>query len=787
MDNYIKYLEEGTSRLLEILSQMDMDKEASEAIITAYTDELYSGVCSVDNMPEYEPLIYGRVLKYTDTQLSEVLLSSSLSAEAASKAISLCDKEESLLKLFGEKGWQLPAVNYNNIEQCKQCRDLIYKRKESTSIKAKMVEEDNRINVLLKQAESSLDLSLCSTIEGILSELDADIAICRQKSIELPNISNVDIQNTQRKIDGIKLSAVEKDNLYKRIIDGDNNIDIAVTKQIVSSNDCQDLISLCRSQQQLIEECGSKGWPLPSVKCSDPRTVISMYSHYQDMLKMDGVLASQFNDLTASKQYKEFISNCEKQKKNVEICNRNGWKIPRLSMGDPSALLDKVNVDKRKKETANKKKHILICVAVSLVLVLAIVFGGIVKYREGKVQIPVDVSYAVGMEYTDLKDIFEDAGFENVRVVPDEKGWEESGTVKAVLIDGKDTFKKDAYVKPDMIVEIRFSSLGRVDISQYLEDWKNREYGDVKTVLQNNGFTDISLNPIDTFDKTQDKLVFGLTLNRKEYNSGRCYLPKKAPIEISYYTLKISIGSSNAQYIGLDYKSVVDSLKKNGFTNVQTEEVKTGWAKPNSVVSVMINNSSSFEVGQIYDPGVRIVVKYSSNDRVDATNYFKDWKTSNYSTVQKALTSAGFNNVIVMSKNTTAKAQNQMIAGLTIKGEAYTEGDCFLQKSAPIVIEYYNLKITPGKAANDYTPNTAGYYSTVVSELKTLGFTNIKVYRENDLITGLLNKEGSVDSISIAGKDSFTATDSFNYDSEIVILVHTFEGKGCEDITLISN
>ena len=39
MDNYTKYLEEGTNRLIEILSQMDMDKEASEAIISAYTEE----------------------------------------------------------------------------------------------------------------------------------------------------------------------------------------------------------------------------------------------------------------------------------------------------------------------------------------------------------------------------------------------------------------------------------------------------------------------------------------------------------------------------------------------------------------------------------------------------------------------------------------------------------------------------------------------------------------------------------------------------------------------------
>lgn len=782
MDNFTKYLEEGTNRLLEVLSKMDMDKEATEAIISAYTDELYSGVCNTDKMSDYEPLIYGVVLTYTDNQFTKALSSQAVSSDMADKAISLCDKEELLLKLFREKGWQLPKISNDGIEQC---RELIYKRKESTSIKAKMVDEDNRINDLMKSAESNLDLSICSTVEDILSELDMDIAICRQKGIELPNIGNVDIQKTRRKIDGIKQSAAEKDDLYKRIIEGDNNIDSAVTAQTNSESDCQGIISLCQSQQQLIEECSVKGWAVPSVRYSEPRAMVSMYNHYQDMLKMDGVLASQIGDLSTQKQYKEFFSNCEKQKKNVEICNRNGWKIPKLSMGDPGALLDKVHVEKRKKDRAKSIKQKLTVVAVIAVLTIAVAIFCVVKYREGKVQIPVDTSYAVGLEYTELKDIFKDAGFENIRIVPDETGWEESGTVRAVLIDGKDSFNKDTYVEPDTIVEIRYSSLDRVDISQYLDDWQDCEYGDIKTVLQNNKFTSITLNPIDTFEKAQDKKVCELLLNGQAYTNGRCYIPLNAPIEISYYTLKISIGSSNAQYIGQNYNNVVDSLKEDGFTNVQTEEVKTGWAKGNSVISVMINNSSSFDIGQTYDPSVKIVVKYSSNDRVEVTNRFKDWNTTNYSTVQSALKSAGFTNVTVVAKDTSDKSQNQMIAGLTFNGEAYTGGDCFLQKSAPIVIEYYYLKITPGKAAKDYTPNTAGYYSTVVSELKALGFTNITVYRLDDIFWGV-TKEGSIDSISIAGNNGFTATDSFYYDAEIIIMVHTRKGKGCEDITLIA-
>ena len=77
-------------------------------------------------------------------------------------------------------------------------------------------------------------------------------------------------------------------------------------------------------------------------------------------------------------------------------------------------------------------------------------------------------------------------------------------------------------------------------------------------------------------------------------------------------------------------------------------------------------------------------------------------------------------------------------------------------------------------------------YQKVVSELEDLGFTNITLKRANDLVTGWITKEGTIKSISINGINDFTDGDSFAYDDEIVIIVHTFKNKGCEDITAIA-
>ena len=132
------------------------------------------------------------------------------------------------------------------------------------------------------------------------------------------------------------------------------------------------------------------------------------------------------------------------------------------------------------------------------------------------------------------------------------------------------------------------------------------------------------------------------------------------------------------------------------------------------------------------------------------------------------------------------RSLNLQVASISINGQQYSQGDCFVQKSAPIIVEYYRLKITIGNKTSFFTENKTGNYSSIVSSLKSMGFTNITLYRNNDLFNGWVTKEGSIASITINRGDSFESTDSFYYDVPIVIIVNTFKRKGCEDITLVA-
>lgn len=72
-------------------------------------------------------------------------------------------------------------------------------------------------------------------------------------------------------------------------------------------------------------------------------------------------------------------------------------------------------------------------------------------------------------------------------------------------------------------------------------------------------------------------------------------------------------------------------------------------------------------------------------------------------------------------------------------------------------------------------------YQTVISEFKETGFTNIETKVLDDLITGWLTKDGEIEQVEINGTTEFSANDSFEKDSEIVVTYHTFSKEEKSD------
>ena len=65
-------------------------------------------------------------------------------------------------------------------------------------------------------------------------------------------------------------------------------------------------------------------------------------------------------------------------------------------------------------------------------------------------------------------------------------------------------------------------------------------------------------------------------------------------------------------------------------------------------------------------------------------------------------------------------------------------------------------------------------YQSVVEEFEENGFTNIKLEKIEDLITGWLIEDGEVEDVSVGGDFDYSADKWVPNDTEVIIRYHTF-------------
>ena len=783
-DEYV----DGSTRLIAgILSSEEYETEEKDAIITEITNELSRHIGDPSELVDYEYILTRTSAAYIDGRLSKVMeTGGTLNDLDCENALHLLERQRKNLYLIRERRFASPALKNGNLDEIES---FLRKTLDEKSITTKLTRLDAEINELTRKVERDYSVGACSKLINMLQELEEAIDLAKRKRSKIPPIQNKDTKKRIKEVTALKKICEKKEILHQEILAEDVKIDRIIALENSTPDQWNEVITMAISMGAHLAECRKNGWPLPDTRGTNLEQVRSQYELYLEMNKLDKEICGNRARLKSNRSYAVFSNLCSQQAANIERCRKSGWVIPPLVDMNPLQTKQGADDEKAKKDRVRKFKLRLFGVATALIMVFVIVIVGIAKSREGKLQIPFGTDYIIGSSYGDIVEELEDAGFTNIKMVPENSGWEKDGIVTAVTVDSRSDFSKGTYYKPDTTIVIHYSQEGRVEVSELMANWEKQDYQTIMQQLQNAGFTNVSTKAVDTADKKIDQLVASITVNGQSYSTGYCYVLKNAPIEISYYTLKIGISNDNAQFIGKNYSEVVESLKKDGFTNVQTEQVNNGWAKGNTVVDVTINNKTSYSTSDTYSPDVKIVVKYSSNDRVDLTSTLSNWKQLDFEALQTSLKRLGFTNVRVVEKETTTKSSNHLVASITLNNASFNGGDCFLQKNAPVVIEYYRLKISAGNTADGYCD--VENYSDLVSTLKGKGFTNIVLKRTDDLNAftewgGWIwaTPEGSIKSISIAGSSDFQASDYFYFDAEIVIVVNTYKGKGCEDITI---
>ncbi len=95
-----------------------------------------------------------------------------------------------------------------------------------------------------------------------------------------------------------------------------------------------------------------------------------------------------------------------------------------------------------------------------------------------------------------------------------------------------------------------------------------------------------------------------------------------------------------------------------------------------------------------------------------------------------------------------------------------------------MIINHKN-ELLDGKLRVNYSSSDfeGANYKQVVSQLEKQGFTNIKTEPIDDLIFGLVKKDGEIENVKIDGYTSFSSNSRYSPDVEIIISYHTFQNK----------
>lgn len=510
-------------------------------------------------------------------------------------------------------------------------------------------------------------------------------------------------------------------------------------------------LNLCKRQRENIYQFQShNSWKLPSIK--------------NDVDVLERTLINRKNDLETQKN---------KAEEDFERFKNLG--------NDYDGGLDNINtkITHKKDDFKTSLKKFFRIVGLACILFIVIALFGIFTYTRNRIKFPYSLDYVYENDYLSIYESLSEAGYTNIECVEDTSGWKKENSITGFIIDGDSELNKWGYYKPETKIEILYSSDNRIYLTKILNDWQKSDYEDVINKLRYAGFSNVKTTEIETKTKQKDKLISKITLDGIDYSDEDCYLNKKANIVIKYYRYKILIGSDNQGFINENYVSVFNKLKNKGFTDVTSKKIYDGWIEGNGVVNVVINNSTSYSDSDSFPDNSHIVVEYSSNDRRDASDIIKNYQNSSYYDLEQSFNEAGFENITVEKELTSNKNNNQKIVSISINGDIFGGDSCYIQEDSKIVIRYYFLEIPIGMDKEDIIDQD---YLTIKNELVEKGFTNYKFKRSDDLITGWKNKESTVKSIKVDGKDDFESTDSYNYDVPIEIVVNTFKDKEYEGL-----
>lgn len=786
-EDFSKYLNNGTPRIIELLSSSSIEEDVRKEMIASFVGRIRDYIEAGTLLGDSCCLIDTVYVRAVDRRISDLLNMPKISSVQCDKGIDLCDELAGLVDKFRKNHWEIPTLRNSDIDKSKE---VFCEKKDGISIVERIVENDNNITDLIKQAKSEYSVSLCDSVIVRLAELRKQISVCKNSRLPVPSLTNADIEKKISDIHEVRASSVKRSERIRELYERDMKIDTMCGDGILLvQENWEKIVSLCQEQTQLFKMFKSKKWPLPALKITSPEDLEVQISLYQKLINLDDVISSTANDPLDNERYTLFRDSCSEQKKNFETCKNCGWELPKLNNIDLGEAIKRAEDYRQKEEERIAVKRTFRIIIASAIAVSVLTVFCVIMYYIGKVRIPFNSKDVVGEDVEKVIDELCDAGFENIERIEYTGGWGRSDDVISVEIDGASYYSKGKYKSSDVSVVITYYSGERVDAKSLFDGWRNKEASNLYALLRERGFTNVVENETNTEDIGKDGKISVIQLYGNAYEDGECFLPMDAPIEIDYYKYRIALFSDLNNLLGKDQKTVKEQFVNAGFTNVRVDETQgyQNWEAGGAVVSIVVDGDNDCKRGMMLDPDVPVRIYYNSYFRIDISSILVDYETKTSDDVAGQLEKKGITDVELVSVSTNDKTENGHVKWVEIFGKRYTSGDCHVEASTKIKIAYGYLNIIMDQDSKYYLDDDDILYQDVKKEFEEKGFSNITLKRSDDMdfVNDLLfHDEGTIKSIVIGNSSSFEKGASFGYDSPVVIVVYTYEGKGCDDIVL---
>lgn len=771
--------------LISFISDQSIDNTIRNAIIRDCSKALHD--CAMHSEKSAEQ-IFGILVTQIDILLSDFLRKNSLTRSEYENASRLCRKQREYLDLFQKYNWISPDIKYRDLDDCnKRLTSLVNLSDFFDSVK----DHDRRISELFKDAERTYTISACNTLESELSIFNEEVVKCNQNNLPTSKLKNANTYVTNKKLKSIRDKAEEIERLRQSVLDNDFKLQEKVASRSESPAQWDEIIELCTTQSNLIQQFRCKNWVIPLLH-SDPDQLKKKFEHYRKMAELDSKISAAHSSLReespeSESAYTDFYSNCNQQQENFNLIKKESWMIPAVIKNrDPLNLMQSIKKEqerreqekarleqeearrKREEEENSKKQQLTNRIIVGIVVLVVAGIVGLALHFHSTSKIPFNSTDVQSKTIGEIIVELNDAGFTSIEKRPQSSGWDREEKIISVQFDDKEeAYEAGERKSKSSKITINYSSENREKITaDMLSGWKDKTSESIQAILNSKGFNNITINKdIITNDKKEDTLVTGISLNRKDYTEGSCWIPKNAPIIITCKTFKVKLNQSMDSFKEKNLDEVKTELEKLGFTpNIKTEPVTTGIKKENTVLSVSISDEAG-ENG--YDPDSEITIKVSGGNRIDVTEILKDGKGTDATQLQKQLKELGFTRVEIDKDPEVIfdKQQKFCVTKITLNDEEYDKGECWIPKHAPIILTHKTFMIRLSQSMDSFKGKNL---DDVKQELVNLGF-NLNVNVKLEPVSSGLEKGNTVLDVQIQKSEDLDEENVFDPDAEITI------------------